>query len=79
MEQQVWYEWKPMFCQKCLQVVHSYEDKPTKIIKVQMKGQEQEKMKEQMPITKEQISENIQVEDNQKEISNHEKDETPQE
>lgn len=27
-EQQVWYEWKPMFCQKCLQVGDSCQDNP---------------------------------------------------
>lgn len=36
VEQKVWYEWKPMFCQKCLQVGHSCVDKPVALI--QKKG-----------------------------------------
>ncbi|KAK6785298.1 hypothetical protein RDI58_018753 [Solanum bulbocastanum] len=44
LEQQVWYEWKPIFCQKCLQVGHSCVDKP-KIIPVK-RGQGQGHRKE---------------------------------
>ncbi|KAH0712497.1 hypothetical protein KY289_008456 [Solanum tuberosum] len=51
VEQKVWYEWKPMFCQKCLQVGHSCVDKPTATIQVQKKGQGQGQRKEWIPTT----------------------------
>ncbi|KAK4723266.1 hypothetical protein R3W88_026045 [Solanum pinnatisectum] len=41
VEQKVWYEWKPMFCHKCLQVGHSCVDKPITTMQVQKKGQGQ--------------------------------------
>ncbi|XP_015169869.1 uncharacterized protein [Solanum tuberosum] len=51
VEQKVWYEWKPMFCQKCLQVGHSCVDKPTAPIQVQKQGQGQRQRKEWIPTT----------------------------
>ncbi|KAK4737685.1 hypothetical protein R3W88_001382 [Solanum pinnatisectum] len=43
----VWFEWKPIFCQKCLQVGHSYVEKPyTQVLK---KGLTQDKKKEWVP------------------------------
>ncbi|KAH0644894.1 hypothetical protein KY284_032778 [Solanum tuberosum] len=36
LEQQVWFEWKPIFCQKCLQVGHSCEENPD--AQIQKKG-----------------------------------------
>ncbi|KAG5598713.1 hypothetical protein H5410_030083 [Solanum commersonii] len=44
LEQQVWYEWKPLFCQKCLQVGHSCVNRP-KVIPTK-RGQAQGKRKE---------------------------------
>ncbi|KAH0701964.1 hypothetical protein KY285_016242 [Solanum tuberosum] len=43
LEQQVWYEWKPLFCQKCLQVGHSCVDKPKVIPAKRGRGQGQRK------------------------------------
>ncbi|KAK4718893.1 hypothetical protein R3W88_017231 [Solanum pinnatisectum] len=43
LEQQVWYEWKPIFCQKCLQVGHSCVDKPKVIPAKRGQGQGQRK------------------------------------
>ncbi|KAH0714810.1 hypothetical protein KY284_007715 [Solanum tuberosum] len=78
VEQKVWYEWKPMFCQKCLQVGHSCVDKPTTTMQVQKKGQGQGQRKEWIPTTnKEQGIGKVQVEDNQQEKLDHEKDEIP--
>jgi len=39
----VWYEWKPLFCQKCLQVGHSCVDKPKVIPAKRGQGQRQRK------------------------------------
>ncbi|KAH0662381.1 hypothetical protein KY284_027312 [Solanum tuberosum] len=43
LEQQVWYEWKPIFCQKYLQVGHSCVDKPKVIPAKRGQGQGQRK------------------------------------
>ncbi|KAG5601445.1 hypothetical protein H5410_032815 [Solanum commersonii] len=46
LEQQNWYEWKPLYCQKCLQVGHSC-DKPKEI--PAKRGQRQGQRKEWRP------------------------------
>ncbi|KAH0765112.1 hypothetical protein KY285_000983 [Solanum tuberosum] len=38
-EQQIWFEWKPTFCQKCLQVGHSCVDRLVAHPQVQKKIQ----------------------------------------
>ncbi|XP_015170646.1 uncharacterized protein [Solanum tuberosum] len=43
LDQQVWYEWKPLFCQKCLQVGHSCVDKPKVILAKRGQGLGQRK------------------------------------
>ncbi|KAH0705837.1 hypothetical protein KY285_010369 [Solanum tuberosum] len=49
LEQQIWFEWKPIFCQKCLQVGYSCVEKTD--AQIQKKGLNQGKKKEWVPIT----------------------------
>ncbi|KAK6782204.1 hypothetical protein RDI58_020000 [Solanum bulbocastanum] len=48
MEKQIWYDWKPVFCQKCLKVGHSCVTKL--VIQVQQKGVGHGQRKEWIPI-----------------------------
>ncbi|KAG5631263.1 hypothetical protein H5410_002980, partial [Solanum commersonii] len=50
LEQKIWFEWKPTFCQKCLQVGHSCVDKLAAHPQVQKKSQGQGQKKEWIPI-----------------------------
>jgi len=77
VEQKVWYEWKPIFCQKCLQVGHACVDKQAAPTQIQKKSQGQGQRKEWIPTTSK--AQGIQVEDNKQEKSDHEEDETTQE
>ncbi|KAG5585331.1 hypothetical protein H5410_045765 [Solanum commersonii] len=77
VEQKVWYEWKPIFCQKCLQVGHTCVDKQAAPIQIQKKSQGQGQRKEWIPTTSK--AQGIQVENNTQEKSDHEEDETTQE
>ncbi|WMV45432.1 hypothetical protein MTR67_038817 [Solanum verrucosum] len=51
VEQKVWYEWKPIFCQKCLQVGHACVDKQAAPTQIQKKSQGQGQRKEWIPTT----------------------------
>ncbi|XP_015168706.1 uncharacterized protein [Solanum tuberosum] len=42
VEQKVWYEWKPIFCQKCLQVGNSCVDKQAAPVQIQKKNHEED-------------------------------------
>ncbi|KAH0711988.1 hypothetical protein KY289_007947 [Solanum tuberosum] len=79
VEQKVWYEWKPIFFQKCLQVGHSCVEKLEAPIQFQKKNQGQVQKKEWVPTTnKEQGCDTKHVEANQKDQSTKDKDKATQ-
>ncbi|KAG5572056.1 hypothetical protein H5410_061822 [Solanum commersonii] len=49
LEQQIWFEWKPIFCHKCLQVGYSCVEKTD--AQIQKKGLNRANKKEWVPIT----------------------------
>ncbi|WMV29743.1 hypothetical protein MTR67_023128 [Solanum verrucosum] len=51
VEQKIWYEWKPIFFLKCLQVGQSCVDKEAAPVQIQKKSQGQGQRKEWIPTT----------------------------
>lgn len=69
MEQEIWYDWKPIFCQKCLQIRHSCVKKVRG--QVPKREQMQEPKKQWKPTTQEgnaQPKRNLIIEGQNKEV-----------